>query len=48
MLHYHRREGADGSLWSQLWSRANWIHVVSWAKYLSKYFRKPLPCRSHN
>ncbi|MBI2484560.1 glycosyltransferase family 2 protein [Candidatus Uhrbacteria bacterium] len=45
MLHYYQREGSGGSFFSQLCSRANWIHLASWAKYLHKYFRTKSPCR---
>jgi GT2 family glycosyltransferase len=43
MTHYHRREGSDGNFISQLFRRANILHMASWLKYTKKYFRAPNP-----
>lgn len=45
MVHYHRREGSQGSLFVQVFQRANRLHIRSFLKYVRKYFRKPFPCR---
>lgn len=43
MVHYHRREGSNGSFVAQLFHRANILHIASWLKYTKKYFRVPYP-----
>ena len=43
MIHYHRREGSHGSLISQLFARANRLHLVSYVRYVKKYIRVAHP-----
>jgi GT2 family glycosyltransferase len=43
MVHYHRRASADGSLFSQLFSKFAWIQIASFVKYYRKYYRQPNP-----
>ncbi|KKW37198.1 MAG: Glycosyl transferase family 2, partial [Candidatus Giovannonibacteria bacterium GW2011_GWA2_53_7] len=47
MVHYHRREGAHGNLFSQLFIRANRLHLASWVRYTKKYARVSHPRRSN-
>ncbi|HBL39629.1 TPA: hypothetical protein DDZ10_03065 [Candidatus Uhrbacteria bacterium] len=46
MIHYHRREGAQGPLLFQVFVRANRLHLVSYLRYVKKYFRVPHPRRA--
>ncbi len=45
IIHYHRRESADGTFFENLMKPATRFHVASWLRYLWKYRRKPLPRR---
>lgn len=45
MVHYHRREGAEGSVFRQVLKRTNRLHLASWWHYTKKYFRTPHPRR---
>ncbi len=43
MMHYHRRQTADGNLFRQLTSKITWIQISSFIKYMRKYHKKPNP-----
>jgi hypothetical protein len=36
IVHYHKRESAQGGIFSRIF----WIHIIDWIKYLKKYSKK--------
>ena len=47
MIHYHRRQSADGGLYTQLTSKITWIQIASFFKYMRKYWMEKNPRLSY-
>lgn len=43
MMHYHRRQTADGNILRQLFSWLTWVQISSFIKYTKKYWKKDNP-----
>lgn len=43
MMHYHRRQTADGNLFQQIFSWLTWIQIKSFFLYTTKYWKKENP-----
>ncbi|MFA5128417.1 MAG: glycosyltransferase family 2 protein [Patescibacteria group bacterium] len=40
VIHFHRRESAEGNWWSAIFKKVTRIHLASWLKYFKKWGRK--------
>lgn len=43
MMHYHRRQTADGNMFKQIFSWLTWVQIDSFIKYTKKYWGKDNP-----